>query len=226
MRLNILLIEDDLDLSASLVDYLTLFEIDCDHAGNGKTGLQLATDQDYDVIVLDVSLPGLNGLAVCEAIRNAGSATPILMLTARDSLDDKLSGFDAGTDDYLTKPFASEELIARIRALSGRRSSLVNTRQIGLLNVDYQRQEAFVRDRRLNLTPIEWALLETLTRASPETLSRAQLARAVWGDETPDSNSLSVHLHRLRQAVDADCDLPMIETIKGRGVRIRSDDEV
>ncbi|MEM7098383.1 MAG: response regulator transcription factor [Pseudomonadota bacterium] len=224
-HLNILLVEDDVDLSATLIDYLSFLNISCDHAANGRSGLNLALSNEYDVIVLDVSLPKLNGLDVCSKLRNAGSNIPILMLTARDSLDDKLSGFNAGTDDYLTKPFASEELIARVRALAGRQSSQVKTKYIGSLVIDYHNQSAYKNDQRLSLTPIEWSLLESLSRASPGTLTRPQLAHAIWGDETPDSNSLNVHLHNLRQIVDADADQPLIESIKGRGVRMRSDDE-
>ncbi|MEM6999497.1 MAG: response regulator transcription factor [Pseudomonadota bacterium] len=225
-RLNVLLVEDDIDLSATLVDYLMLKQIDCDHAPTGRAGLALAQAHDYDVLILDVSLPGMNGLEVCQALRGAGNTTPILMLTARDRLEDKLSGFDAGTDDYLTKPFASEELLARLRALSGRQSSQAKLLNIGVLQIDLGRKQARICNRDLELTPTGWILLEALGKASPNTLSRAQLAHAVWGEDMPDSNSLNVHLHHLRHAVNSQAKQTLIRTIKGVGVSLRAEYEI
>ena len=121
--ISALLVEDDLDLARAIVDYLELERIACDHAGNGVAALELARDTEFDMIILDLNLPRMDGLDVCSHLRDEGNDVPILMLTARDSLDDKLSGFDRGTDDYLVKPFAMDELLARVKALAGRRSS-------------------------------------------------------------------------------------------------------
>ena len=115
--LNLLLVEDDLDLATAIVDYLELESIQCDHAGNGAAGLNLIESNDYQAIILDLNLPKMDGLAVCKNMRKQGIDTPVLMLTARDGLEDKLIGFDAGADDYLVKPFAMQELIARIQVL-------------------------------------------------------------------------------------------------------------
>ncbi|MGD9164747.1 MAG: response regulator, partial [Chromatiales bacterium] len=116
-----MLVEDDFDLAATIIDYLEFESIVCDHAYNGTTGLSLAKEHDYNVILLDINIPGMNGFTLCETLRSGGYDTPVLMLTARDSLDDKLAGFNAGTDDYLVKPFEIEELLVRILALSKRR---------------------------------------------------------------------------------------------------------
>src|SRR5210317_1777815 len=121
--ISVLVVEDDLDLATAVVDYLQLEGMRCDHAGNGVTALELAQGGAFDVIILDLNLPRLDGLGVCGTLREQGNDVPVLMLTARDSLDDKLSGFDSGTDDYLVKPFAMDEMLARVRALAGRRSS-------------------------------------------------------------------------------------------------------
>ena len=115
--ISALVVEDDLDLATAVVDYLQLEGMACDHAGNGVAALELAQERAFDVIILDLNLPRLDGLGVCGALREQGNDVPVLMLTARDSLDDKLSGFDSGTDDYLVKPFAMDELLARVRAL-------------------------------------------------------------------------------------------------------------
>ncbi|MFC6978432.1 response regulator transcription factor [Microbulbifer taiwanensis] len=123
--LNILLVEDDLDLAQTLVQYLALEEIRCDHASNGVAGLHLMEKHRYEALILDLNLPRLDGLSACQQLRARGDDTPILMLTARDQLEDKVEGFKAGTDDYLLKPFEMEELVVRLRALARRRSGQV-----------------------------------------------------------------------------------------------------
>ncbi len=128
--LNLLLVEDDLDLATAVVDYLELESIQCDHAVNGVVGLNLIKRNTYQAIILDLNLPRMDGLAVCQHMRDLGDDTPVLMLTARDSLDDKLIGFESGADDYLVKPFAMEELIARVKVLSRRRSGQIKKRSL------------------------------------------------------------------------------------------------
>ncbi|MEM1144629.1 MAG: response regulator transcription factor [Pseudomonadota bacterium] len=223
MTINALLVEDDVDLSAALIDLLEIEGIHCDYATNGRSGLQLAQSNPYDVLIVDVSMPVMNGLSLCEVLRADGCAVPLLMLTARDTLDDKLAGFDAGADDYLTKPFAAEELVARIRALAGRRSAQARRQVVGDLVVDYDRQRAERNGRTLDLTPTSWRLLEALAKVSPSTLPYQALYLAGWGEDMPSKNSFDVQLYKLRRAVDQPGESPMLHTVTGIGVRLGAD---
>ena len=225
-HLMVLLVEDDRDLATSIADYLSLEQIRCDHAFNGQAGLDLASQGGYDVILLDLMLPRMNGLSVCEQLRSRGVDTPVLMLTARDTLDDKVAGFRAGTDDYLVKPFAMEELILRIRALAMRRSGQIRRLQVADLVMDLSTHSVMRADKVLKLTPTGWTLLETLMRASPGVVNRQALEQAVWQDEPPDSNSLKVHIHKLRRQIDGDFERTLLHTIPGHGFSLRSTDEI
>jgi DNA-binding response OmpR family regulator len=224
VTLAVLLVEDDFELAATLVELLALDTIDCDHAANGHAGHQLVQENHYDVLVLDISLPGMDGLTLCRTLRDQGNDTPILLLTARDTLEDKLSGFDAGTDDYLTKPFQTPELVARIQALANRRSARARTRTIDDLTIDFSRRCASRGERKLALTPTGWRLLETLAHASPDVVSRDELISAVWGQDPPESDSLKVHLHRLRGEVDQVNDVKLMHSVVGQGIRLGVDD--
>ncbi|MCD4678311.1 MAG: response regulator transcription factor [Desulfobacula sp.] len=217
MSLFLLLVEDDFDLAATIVQYLELEGMVCDHAASGEAGLNLARENKYDVLLLDIMLPRMNGLEVCQALRNTGQDTPILMLTARDTLDDKLAGFRSGTDDYLVKPFDMPELIMRIHALARRKSGQVKILNVLDLTMHLDSKEAFRSKRKLALTPTGWILLETLARLSPAVVSRNKLLQAVWGDEIPESNSLKVHLHKLRRQLDGSKESPMLHTVPGHG---------
>ena len=199
MSISVLLVEDDIDLASTIVDYLEIDNIDCDHAANGVHGLTLIEQNHYDVILLDINLPRLDGLSVCQKARNASNDTPILMLTAKDSLADKVAGFDAGTDDYLVKPFEMEELIVRIIALSKRRSKQATTLQLADLTLDLTAKSAHCHDAMLKLTPITYKLLAKLMQEQNHPVSRDALIQAVWGAEQPDSNSLKGHIHHLRK---------------------------
>lgn len=225
MSLFLLLVEDDFDLSATIVQYLELEGMTCDHAASGEAGLNLSQENDYDVLLLDIMLPRMNGLEVCEALRNAGQDTPILMLTARDTLDDKVAGFTSGTDDYLVKPFDMKELIMRIHALARRKSGQSKILSALNLAMHLDTKEAFRSGRKLALTPTGWILLETLIRLSPSVVSRDKLKQAVWGDEIPESNSLKVHLHNLRRQLDGPKESQILHTIPGHGYALRRTDE-
>lgn len=224
-NLNLLLVEDDRDLAASIANYLALEGIICDHAYNGSAGLKLASSQEYDVILLDVSLPRMSGIELCSILRNQGSDTPILMLTARDTLADKLKGFSAGTDDYLVKPFDLEELVARVYSLSNRRSSNSKKLQVGSLVIDLKNKTAHRQQQSLKLPLSCWKLLELLMRSSPNIVSKTQLEQALWQDEPPDSDSLKVHLYNLRQIVDKPFTYKMIHTLPKKGVLLKSEDD-
>ena len=225
MTLQVLLVEDDLELSATLVELLALHDIDCDHAVNGSAGCELASQHHYDVLLLDISMPGMDGLTLCQTLREQGHDTPIMMLTARDTLDDKIAGFNAGTDDYLTKPFQTRELVARIQALANRRSSQTRKRTIADLTIDYTQKKATRGERTLTLTPIGWKLLEALAYASPNVVERKALVAAVWGQDPPDSDSLKVHLHKLRSEIDGSGEIKLIHSRVGQGTWLGVTDE-
>lgn len=220
MALSVLLVEDDMDLAASLIDYLELEAIECDHAFNGNHGVELATSNSYDVILLDIMVPGLDGLGVCEKLRREGLTTSILMLTARDTLDDKVAGFSVGTDDYLVKPFAMKELLIRIRALAKRRSRLVKRFVVADLEIDLDSYVIRRGKDLLHLTPTEWKLIKKLAANSPATVPRSELERALWGSDVPESNSLQVHLHKLRQKVDGPYETSLLHTYPGLGIAL------
>ncbi|MFA7553719.1 MAG: response regulator transcription factor [Spongiibacteraceae bacterium] len=215
--LNLLLVEDDLDLAATIVDYFELESINCDHAANGVAGLALIKENTYQAIILDINLPRMSGLSVCAQMRSEGIDTSVIMLTARGNLDEKLEGFDAGADDYLVKPFALEELVARVRSLAKRRSGQIERLQIADLQLDLRNKQAYRHDQALKLSPTAFQILETLARFSPGTVSREQLLQSIWGDEPPDSNSLKVHLHHLRKQIDQSGAAIQIVTLSGTG---------
>ncbi|WP_394242899.1 response regulator transcription factor [Vibrio astriarenae] len=220
-NLQLLLVEDDRDLATAVIDYFELESITCDHAANGVAGLNLIKQNQYDVVILDLNLPKMDGLEVCSHLRELGIDVPVLMLTARDTLDDKLEGFSSGADDYLVKPFALEELQARALVLSRRRSGQVSKVQVEDLTLDVKAQTATRGGEALKLSPTGIKLLTVLMRNSPDVISREKLMQAVWGDEQPDSNSLKVHMFNLRKSVDGESSVKLIHTITGQGFALR-----
>ena len=223
MKLNLLLVEDNQDLAATIIDYLELENMFCDHAANGVAGLQLLKDNHYDVVILDVSMPRMDGLTFCKILREQGVTTPVLMLTARDTLDDKLAGFNAGTDDYLVKPFEMLELVARVQVLCKRNNGQGHKLSLHGLDVDFSQKLAHREQRKIQLSPSGWILLETLMRHSPSVVSRSQLSHALWGDNMPDSDALKVHLFKLRQQVDKENEIKLIHTVVGQGIAFNSE---
>jgi DNA-binding response OmpR family regulator len=219
--LNVLLVEDDIDLAATIVQYLELEDIHCDHASSGVAGLHFMRQNRYDSLLLDINLPRMDGLSVCQQLRDDGDDTPVLMLTARDQLEDKIQGFKAGTDDYLVKPFELEELVARVQALAKRRSGQSRVLQCADLIMNLDSKTVSRAGRALKLSPTGWRLLELLLRNSPKVLSRETIEQSLWGDEPPDSNSLKVHVFNLRKAIDGDCAAHLLHTIPGQGFALR-----
>lgn len=222
MSINVLLVEDDIDLAATVVDYLEMEGISCDHAANGVQGLSLIEANSYQVILLDINLPRLDGISVCQQVRQNSNDTPILMLTARDSLSDKVAGFDAGTDDYLVKPFEIEELLVRIIALSKRRSGQVSRLNVGDLTLQLKTRVATYANAPVKLTPITFKLLAKLMREAEKPVAREELMRAVWGEDQPDSNSLKVHIHHLRKQLEKVSAKISIDTELGFGFVLRA----
>lgn len=216
-----ILVEDDPDIAAAIVDYLAMEGISCDYAANGAAGLELIRSQPFDLVILDINLPRMSGYTVCKTLREDGLDVPILMLTARDTLDDKLEGFLSGTDDYLVKPFAMVELVARVKALAGRRSSQSVRLKVGDLELDVKQRRATRGDQLLQLSPKSLALLEVLMRASPDPVDRRQLVDAAWSEDLPDSNSLNVHMHGLRKALELPGKPTLLQTVTGFGYALK-----
>jgi DNA-binding response OmpR family regulator len=226
--MRVLIIEDNPDIAANLGDYLEDHGHTVDFAGDGITGLHLAVVNDFDAIVLDLALPGMDGLEVCRKLRQeAGRDTPVLMLTARDRLEDKLAGFDKGADDYLVKPFELQEVEARLNVLAsrGRRR---NRRELKVGDLVYNVDTLNVcrGDTEIYLNPIGLKLLHCLMESSPNVVSRSELEMKVWGEEMPDSDSLRVHIHSLRSAIDKPFGSNMIQTRHGIGYRLVESDAV
>jgi DNA-binding response OmpR family regulator len=225
--LRVLVVEDNPDLAANLVDYLEARGHLVDVAGDGVAGIRMATRHAFDVIVLDLVLPGLDGLTLCRRLREeAGRTTPVLMLTARDSIEDKIAGLQAGADDYVVKPFVLREVEACLRVLARRaRGAPVQRRLVvGDLAFDTGTYEVARGGRSIELPRIPLQLLEVLMRESPRVLSREELERAVWGDHPPESDALRAHLHILRGAIDRPFARPMIRTLRGLGWQLVADD--
>ena len=219
---SVLLVEDDNDLAGSLGDYLGESGFDVDFAYNGQMCLQLAQKNRYAVIILDVAMPVMDGITACRELRETyHDSTPILFLTARDTLADKLEGYDAGCDDYLVKPFAAEELVARIGALLKRdRQTSATTQTLGELRINHLTKRAYRKERLLDLHEIQFRILVELARAAPEVVSRRDLESRIWPDALPDSDPLRTHIYRLRQQLDKPFDESLLVTEHGRGYRL------
>lgn len=223
--LRLLVIEDNPLLRTQLEGLLVAEGIEVEFAGDGLSGLQMALASPPDVLVLDLGLPGLDGLRLCERLRaEADRHVPVLMLTARDALEDKLQGFRAGADDYLVKPFAGAELLARCIALSQRhRSGQTHVLRIGTLQIDRRHGVALRDGRPLDLHATSYQILLALAEAWPRTLTRSELIQRLWNDAPPESDPLRTHLYFLRQALDKPFATPMLKTVHGVGFRLEAD---
>lgn len=224
-RLRVLFIEDNAALLQNLYDYFEGRGYQLDSARDGLSGLHLASSGDYDLIVIDLGLPRLDGLSLCRQLRDSAVWTPILMLTARDAVEQRVKGLRAGADDYLIKPFALAELEARIDAVLRRnRPTSGVVLHFADLMLDVANAHAERAGQALPLTPTELKLLEALLRAAPRLVRRTELERLLWPDQPPDSDALRTHIHGLRQAVDRPFARPLIETVRGLGYRLGASD--
>jgi DNA-binding response OmpR family regulator len=222
-KASILLVEDHPALAETVGDYLEAKGYTVDFAADGQFALQLATSEHFDAIVLDLMLPRLNGLEVCRRLRQeAQLTTPILILTARDQLDDKLKGFDVGADDYLVKPFDLPELVARIEALLRRGRGLASVYRVGDLTMNLETMDVHRAGVEIKLSKTLFDILRILMREAPKVVPRETIERELWGDDLPDSDTLRSHLYNLRRAIDRPFEQPVIETLAGRGYRIRT----
>jgi len=222
--LSILIIEDNAQLAANLYDYLEGCGHQLDAAPDGVSGLHLACTRDYDAIVLDWNLPRLDGLSVLRRLRgDAKKKVPVIMLTARDQLADKIDGFESGLDDYLVKPVALPEIEVRLRTLVARlRQSAApdDVLRVGDLRFHVGTLEVHRGERRIALSRTGRRLLELLMRESPQVVTRARLERAAWGEAVPETDLLRSHMHVLRRAIQLDTEAPLLHTVTGSGYRL------
>lgn len=226
--LRILVVEDNADISENIGDYFEARGHILDFAMEGIGGLHLALTQDYDIIVLDIMLPGMDGLTFCRKLRaEGGNLIPVLMLTARDTLDDKLEGFDAGADDYLVKPFAMQELNARIEALVRRAERIPRIHlQVADLELDIGIMKVKRAGHPISLNRACLKILTLLMQASPNVVARKDMEHALWGDMPPGSDALRSHIYALRRAIDKPFEEPLLETVHGVGYRLVGHDEI
>jgi DNA-binding response OmpR family regulator len=225
-NLSILLVEDHRQLAQTVVEFLEQEGATVDYAGNTSLARELVQEHHYDLMLLDVMLPGEDGYSFCQYLRkDLALDLPVIFMTARDQLEDKLEGFDRGGDDYIVKPFALPELAARVSALIRRQRKEVtaNTLQVADLELDPARQEVRRDGQLLKLSPTAFRILRILMRESPRVVSREQLEHELWGDLVPDSDALRSHLYNLRKAVDKPFDNALLNTLPGVGFSIQED---
>ncbi len=223
--IRVLIVEDNRDICANIAAYLEKHRYILDFAYDGLSAMQLAVTNPFDLIVLDLMLPGMDGLSFCKKLRaEANIDKPVLMLTARDTLDDKLKGFAAGADDYLVKPFALQELHARLQALYKRSHGKTdNLLTVGELTLNRSTLQVHRAGRRVELNPTGMKLLQRLMEEAPAVVDRDALETLLWADELPDGDALRSHMYKLRQAIDRPFDSPLIHTVHRIGYRIAED---
>ncbi len=224
-KLHVLVIEDNQRAAANIGDYLELKGHVVDFAMDGLTGMHLAVTQSFDVIVLDIMLPGMDGITLCRRLRQeAKNVTPILMLTAKDTLNDKLEGFDAGTDDYLLKPFEMKELEVRLHALARRSMAITdNVLEIRDICVNTESRTVTKAGVPVELTRTCFSILVELMSAAPKVVTREDLGKKLWNDYIPASDVLRSHIYALRKKIDTPGRESMVETVLGIGFRISVD---
>jgi len=223
--MRVLIVEDEVKMASLIRRGLREEGLVADVAIKGEDALWMAGATEYDAIVLDVMLPGIDGFETCRRLRNEGVWAPVLMLTARDGVEDRVAGLDGGADDYLTKPFSFAELLARLRALARRGSvERPSVLTVGDLSLDPATRQVWRGDSEISLSSKEFAILETFMRRPGEVLSRYQLLEHAWDYEYENrSNVVDVYVRYLREKVDRPFDVTSIETVRGVGYRLRTD---
>ena len=223
--MRILVVEDDADVARFVRKGLMEEAFAVDVTEDGASALTLLSETDYDAVILDLMIPEVDGLEVCHGVRSSGSSVPILMLTARGSVDDKIAGLDAGADDYLSKPFEFRELVARLRALLRRGSvTALPVITVGELVVDTRSHRVSIDGATLALTTKEYAVLEHLARHAGRIVTREEIAEHVWNEEfDPFSNLIEVYINRLRRHIEKVSMKKLIHTIRGSGYMLEPD---
>ncbi len=221
---RVLLVEDNREIAGMLFDYFECAGMELDYADNGELGLKLAMENTFDIILLDLMLPRMDGLTVCNKLRDAGNNTPVLMLTALDSRDDMLKGFQHGADDYLTKPFDLDILEARMTALIRRYHGTVTSSKLvyGEVSIDQKTRKAYRQDKLLALNPTTYTILEMLVKSAPDVVTREDVAFRLWQENEPNNDVLRSHIYQLRNQLDKPFEKHLLTTIPKVGFRLES----
>ena len=225
--MRILLVEDDVKIASFIVKGLKAAGYAVDHASDGEKGLDLALTEDYDTAIIDIMLPKLDGLSLIERMRKEKSHIPVIILSAKSSIDDRVKGLQTGSDDYLTKPFAFSELLARIQALIRRASGLSEPTRltVGDLSLNLLTREVTRGARKIELQPIEFSLLEYLLRNAGRVVSKTMIMEHVWNyNFDPQTNVVEARVCRLRDKIDRDFDQKLIRTVRGVGYVLKETD--
>lgn len=217
----VLLAEDEADLAELTIDFLAVEGIDSDFAANGKIAMNLLEHHSYDAVVLDITMPKVDGLAVCSWLKERGDETPVIFLTARDSLDDKLVGFRAGADDYLTKPFELDELVARLKVLARRQAKTTKTFELDSLLIDFASHQVTRNGELLKLKPAQMQLLCLLAENSPNVVKKAEIEQSIWPEQDVSNDMFKNLAARLRVAIDMPGESSLVQTIRGVGLALR-----
>lgn len=224
--IRVLIVEDNQDILANLYAFLEPLGYALDCACNGLTGLNMIHEGCFDVVILDIMLPGMDGLTLCRTLRSEGMAVPVIMLTARDTILDKVAGLDCGADDYLVKPFSMKELDARLRALVRRaHGEQKKTLTWGTVSIDPTAHMARRGDVPLRLTPTGFTILAALVRAAPDVVSKAELEELIWGDEPREGSALRTHIHELRRILDRPFRISLLKTIPHVGYALNMEEQ-
>ncbi|OEF18848.1 response regulator transcription factor [Aliivibrio logei] len=221
--MKVLIVEDNHHVAETIADYLELVGIDIDCAYHGVAAIEILKNQSFDAIVMDIMMPKLDGISTVQALRNDyACSTPIIFLTAKDTLEDKIHAFEAGGDDYLVKPFAMEELHIRLLALSkrGKRTD-VGKLTFEDMEMDIKAGTLSRQQQLIKLAPIQLKIIALLMKKAPDIVSKNELTEHIWGDELPSSDALRSHLYTIRNAIDKGFDTPRLETIHGKGYRLK-----
>ena len=221
--MRILIIEDDIEAAEAMKRGLSEAGFECEHASDGEYGLEAARAGEYHVLIVDRMMPRRDGVSVVETLRREGDATPVLFLSAMGEIDDRVVGLKAGADDYLVKPYAFAELIARVEALSRRRETgaVSTTLKVGDLEMNLLTREVHRAGKEVDLQPREFQLLEFLMRHAGQSVTRTMLLEKVWEYHfDPQTNVIDVHISRLRSKIDKGFDRAMLQTVRGAGYRL------
>lgn len=221
--MKVLIVEDNHHVAETIADYLELVDIDIDCAYHGVAAIEILKKESFDVIIMDIMMPKLDGISTVEALRNDHACSiPVLFLTAKDTLEDKIHAFKVGGDDYLVKPFAMEELHMRLLALS-KRGKRTDVGKITFedMEMDIKAGTLYRQQRLIKLAPIQLKIIALLMKKAPDMVSKNELIDHVWGDESPSSDALRSHLYTIRNAIDKGFDTPRLETIHGKGYRLK-----
>lgn len=219
--MRILIVEDNRCIAESIGDYLTLQGHLVEYAFNGEMALSILNKNEYDVIVLDIMLPKINGLDCLTSIRSTGNGVPVIILSACDTVSDRIKGLDNGADDYLIKPFSLEELYARLKALAARGIRQdIGSLTVGHLRLELSCDTAYIKDKELKLKKLQFKILKALAVKSPALVTKSTLEHTLWGDEPPNSDALRTHIYRLRGILMSYPESPCIETVHGKGFKL------